>query len=112
MEMVDLRSVCMEVVALVAAYGVGATQANRIDGHPKTLFWVEGTGACCFRQSATCRQCHQHTAPGTTVEVDVQPNGTVRVLDEGPGVPEDKTAIDLYAILGDATETGRRAARV
>ena len=30
----------------------------------------------------------KHTPKGSSIEVDVSPDGTVRVLDDGPGVPE------------------------
>jgi signal transduction histidine kinase len=30
----------------------------------------------------------RHTPPGTSIEVDVEKGGEVRVLDDGPGVPD------------------------
>jgi signal transduction histidine kinase len=89
-EMVDLRSVCMEVVALVAPMALAQLKQIALTGTENAV-WVEGNGSLLFQAIRNIvDNAINHTAPGTTVEVDVQPNGTVRVLDEGPGVPEDK----------------------
>jgi signal transduction histidine kinase len=59
--------------------------------------WVSGNGNLIFQALRNIvDNAIAHTQVGTTVEVEVRPNGTVRVLDEGPGVPDDKREVIFH----------------
>jgi len=89
-ELVDLRNVCSEVVALVAPVALTQNKQIALTGTENGV-WVTGNGNLLFQAIRNIvDNAIAHTEVGTTVEVEVQPNGTVRVLDEGPGIPEDK----------------------
>ena len=89
-ELVDLRTVCAEVVALVAPVALNQQKQIALTGTEKPV-WVMGNGNLMFQALRNIvDNAIAHTGAGTTVEVEVRPDGSLRVLDEGPGVPEDK----------------------
>jgi signal transduction histidine kinase len=89
-ELVDLRSVCAEVVALVAPVALTQQKQIALTGTEGAV-WASGNGNLIFQAVRNVvDNAIAHTAVGTTVEVEVRPDGTVRVLDDGPGIPEDK----------------------
>jgi signal transduction histidine kinase len=86
----DLQEVCAEVVSFIAPLAIsrgkgvaltGETAPVRVRANSKTLFQA-------IRNLV--ENAIGHTAPGTTVEVEVDRSGAVRVLDRGPGVPESE----------------------
>jgi signal transduction histidine kinase len=88
-ETADLQSVSAEVVAFIAPLALsqgksialtGACDPVPIKGNPETLFQA-------IRNLA--ENAISHTAAETAVEIDVSHDGTVRVLDRGPGVARD-----------------------
>jgi signal transduction histidine kinase len=89
-ERADLRSVAAEVAAFIAPLAVtqgksialtGAGQPVWIRGNPETLFQA-------IRNLA--ENALNHTPAGSAVEIDVAESGVLRVLDDGPGVPESE----------------------
>jgi signal transduction histidine kinase len=87
-ERADLRSIAAEVAAFIAPLAVaqgksialtGASQPVWIRGNPETLFQA-------IRNLA--ENALNHTPAGSSVEIDVDESGVLRVLDDGPGVPE------------------------
>ena len=60
---------------------LGATEPVWVKGNPEML-------SRAIRNLA--ENAINHTAPGTTVEFVVEEDGTVSVLDHGPGVAEDE----------------------
>ena len=84
----DLQAVASEVVGFLAPLALsqgksaaltGAEQPVIVKGAPEMLFQA----ICNLVENAI-----RHTAPGSIVEVDVASSGSVRVLDQGPGVAE------------------------
>jgi signal transduction histidine kinase len=56
--------------------------------------WVRGDGAMIFRAVRNLvENAIKHTAPGTVVELNVGEEGSVAVMDRGPGVPEQDRAL-------------------
>lgn len=87
-DVADLRAVAADVVSFIAPLTlaqrkdvalVGATDPVWIRGNAETL-------AQAIRNLV--ENAVNHTAPGTTVEVDVDNTGKVTVRDHGPGIPE------------------------
>jgi signal transduction histidine kinase len=87
-ESVDLHSVCAEVAEFVAPLALaqgktialsGAKGAVRVKGNPETL-------SRAIRNLA--ENAINHTPEGTAVEIVLSENGSVCVLDQGPGIPE------------------------
>jgi signal transduction histidine kinase len=86
----ELRSVCAEVVELMAPVAVAQGKNIAVVGatHP---VWVAGNGSALYRAIRNLvENAIRHTAPGTTVEVAVGTDGTVAVSDEGDGIPVDQ----------------------
>jgi signal transduction histidine kinase len=86
----DLRSVAAEVAEFVAPLALaqgkdiallGATEPVWVKGNPEML-------SHAIRNLA--ENAINHTAPGTTVEFVVEENGTVSILDQGPGIADDE----------------------
>ena len=84
----DLHEVCADAVGFMAPLAVDRGQDHRADrrGGP-------GVGARPCRGAVPCRaqsgrERHPPHAAGVSIEVEVSDDGAVRVLDDGPGVPE------------------------
>ncbi|HWO38592.1 MAG TPA: ATP-binding protein [Candidatus Acidoferrum sp.] len=89
-EKADLRSVAAEVAEFVAPLALaqgkdiallGATEPVWVKGNPEML-------SHAIRNLA--ENAINHTAPGTTVEFVVEENGTVSILDQGPGIADEE----------------------
>jgi len=106
-EIADLRSVCADVVALLAPVALkhgkdialtGSQDPVRVAGNAAMLLQA-------FRNLA--ENALAHTPEGTTVEIDVADTGIVRVLDEGPGVRENERDMIFQRFWRrDRTRTG------
>jgi signal transduction histidine kinase len=56
--------------------------------------WVRGDGAMIFRAVRNLvENAIKHTAADTVVELQVSDDGSVAVMDRGPGVPEEDRAL-------------------
>lgn len=83
----DLQNVCADAVAFMAPLAVDSDKTIALTG-AETPVWVHGHAEALFRAVRNLiENAIRHTPAGGTIEVDVAADGTVRVLDEGPGVP-------------------------
>jgi signal transduction histidine kinase len=90
LEKADLRSVTAEIAQFVAplALAQGKDIALLSTAEP---VWVKGNPEMLGRAIRNLSEnAINHTAPGTTVEFVVDKNGTVSVLDHGPGIAENE----------------------
>jgi signal transduction histidine kinase len=95
----DLQAVCAEAVAFMAPLAVDSARTIALTGI-ETPVWVHGHPEALFRAVRNLvENAIRHTPAGGTIEVDVSADGTVRVLDEGPGVPFAEREDDLQALL-------------
>ena len=89
-EKADLRSVAAEVAEFVAPLALAQGKEVALLGGTQPV-WVKGNPEMLGRAIRNLAEnAINHTAAGTTVEFVVEENGTVSVLDSGPGVPEDE----------------------
>ena len=85
---VDLHAVCAEAVGFMAPLAVGMSKTISLIGHPGPV-WVHGQAEALFRAVRNLiENAVRHTPAGVSIEVDVGRDGTVRVLDDGPGIAE------------------------
>lgn len=83
----DLQAVCAEAVAFMAPLAVDATKTIALTGETGPV-WVRGHSEALYRAVRNLiENAIRHTPPGTSIEVEVTADGTVRVLDDGPGIP-------------------------
>ncbi|MFO1082308.1 MAG: ATP-binding protein [Reyranellaceae bacterium] len=83
----DLQEVCADAVGFMAPLAVDAAKTIALTGveHP---VWVHGHAEAIFRAVRNLiENALRHTPAGGAVEVELAADGSVRVLDEGPGVP-------------------------
>jgi signal transduction histidine kinase len=86
----DLQAVCAEAVAFMAPVAVGQSKAIALGGSEQPV-WVHGHAEALFRAVRNLiENAIRHTPAGGSIEVEVQADGVVRVLDEGPGVAESE----------------------
>jgi signal transduction histidine kinase len=86
----DLRSVAAEVAEFVAPLALAQKKDVALLGAMDPV-WVKGNPEMLSRAIRNLAEnAINHTAPGTTVEFRVEENGTVSVLDHGPGIAEDE----------------------
>ncbi|WP_421995334.1 sensor histidine kinase [Reyranella sp.] len=84
----DLQAVCAEAVTFMAPVAVAQSKAIALTG-PEQPVWVRGHSEALFRAVRNLvENALRHAPTGGSVEVEVAPPATVRVLDDGPGVPE------------------------
>ena len=90
---VDLRAVSAEVAAMMAEIAIRQGRSIALTGTNGPV-WVRGDGAMIFRAVRNLAEnAIKHTAPGTVVEFEVGDDGSVAVMDRGPGVPEKDRAL-------------------
>ena len=83
----DLQEVCADAVAFMAPLAIGSAKSIALTG-VEVPIWVHGHSEALFRAVRNLiENAIRHTPAGGAIEVDVARDGTVRVLDEGPGVP-------------------------
>lgn len=85
-EKTDLQSVCAEVAEFIAplALAQGKNVALNAETGPT---WVKGNAEMLYRAIRNLAEnAIYHTPGGTAVEIVVEGNGTVSVLDQGPGI--------------------------
>jgi signal transduction histidine kinase len=87
-EKADLQSVAGEVAAFIAPLALAQGKSIALTG-ARAPVWIKGDAETLFQAIRNLAEnAINHTPPGTTVEIDVAENGALRVLDDGPGVPE------------------------
>jgi signal transduction histidine kinase len=90
LEKADLRSVTAEVAEFVAPLALAQGKDVALLGTADPV-WVKGNPEMLGRAIRNLSEnAINHTAPGTTVEFIVDQNGTVSVLDQGPGIAEEE----------------------
>ena len=86
----DLHAVCAEAVAFMAPLAVDMSKTIALNGAEGPV-WVHGHPEALFRAVRNLiENALKHTPAGSSVEIDVSADGIVRVLDDGPGVPESE----------------------
>jgi signal transduction histidine kinase len=85
----DLREVCLEAVELLAPLAVSQGKAVELAGVGRPVR-VHGRPDLLFQAVRNLvENAVRHTPQGAAVTVEVAESGAVRVLDRGPGVPQE-----------------------
>ncbi|MBV8650935.1 MAG: sensor histidine kinase, partial [Alphaproteobacteria bacterium] len=85
----DLRAVCTDVAAFMAPLALRQDKQIAVTGE-KGEVWVNGNAETLFQALRNLvENAIAHTPEGTTVVINVEPDGGIDVMDEGPGVPEE-----------------------
>ncbi|WP_296350295.1 ATP-binding protein [Reyranella sp.] len=83
----DVHAVCADAVGFMAPLAVSSDKTIALTGVGEPV-WVRGHAEALFRAVRNLvENAIRHTPRGGSIEVDVAADGTVRVLDDGPGVP-------------------------
>jgi signal transduction histidine kinase len=86
----DLKSVATEVAEFVAPLALAQGKDVALSGASEPV-WVKGNSEMLGRAIRNLAEnAINHTAAGSTVEFVVEPDGTVSILDQGPGISEDE----------------------
>jgi signal transduction histidine kinase len=86
-QVTDLQALGGEVVEYMAPMALARGRQLALTGAAKPV-WVQGDSQVLFQALRNLAEnALSHTAAGTTVEVKVEPQGVLRVLDRGAGVP-------------------------
>lgn len=86
----DLQAVATEVAEFVAPLALAQGKDIALSG-PEEPVWVRGNPEMLGRAIRNLAEnAINHTAAGSTVEFIVEDNGTVSVLDQGPGISDDE----------------------
>jgi signal transduction histidine kinase len=106
-EKADLRAVAAEVAEFVAPLALAQGKDIALLGATEPV-WVKGNPEMLGRAIRNLAEnAINHTAPGTTVEFVVDENGTVSILDQGPGVAADKRKLIFQRFWrGDRNKAG------
>ena len=84
----DLHEVCADAVSFMAPLAVELAKTIALGGDPGPI-WVHGHAEALFRAVRNLvENAIRHTPAGVSIEVEASAEGVVRVLDDGPGVPE------------------------
>jgi signal transduction histidine kinase len=89
-EVADLRKVAADVVALLAPIALKQGKDIALTGSPLPVL-VEGSPPMLIQAVRNLAEnAIAHTISGSSVEIDVDPAGAIRVSDEGPGIAEEE----------------------
>jgi signal transduction histidine kinase len=89
-ERADLRAVCAEVAEFIAPLALAKGKDVALSGTTGAV-WVKGNAEMLSRAIRNLAEnAINHTPPGTTVEFVVDDDGTVSVLDDGPGIADNE----------------------
>jgi signal transduction histidine kinase len=89
-ERADLRAVCAEVAEFAAPLALAQDKSIALSGTDAAV-WIRGNPEMLSRAIRNLiENAINHSPTGATVEIAVEDNGTVRVLDEGPGIKDDE----------------------
>jgi signal transduction histidine kinase len=92
-EKADLHSVAAEVAEFVAPLALAQGKDIALTGTTEPV-WVRGNPEMLGRAIRNLAEnAINHTAAGSTVEFVVEGDGTVSVLDHGPGIGEDERSL-------------------
>ena len=86
-ELADLHSVCVEVITMLAPLAVREKKQLALTGSEGPIL-VKGSERMLNRALRNLiENAMAHTPPNTTVEVHLGDDGSIRVMDQGKGVP-------------------------
>jgi signal transduction histidine kinase len=107
LERADLRSVAAEVAEFVAPLALAQGKDVALLRATEPV-WVKGNPEMLSRAIRNLAEnAISHTAPGTIVEFVVEENGTVSILDHGPGVTKDERKLIFQRFWrGDRNKAG------
>jgi signal transduction histidine kinase len=89
-EKADLQSVAAEIAEFVAPLALAQGKDIELSGSTEPV-WVRGNREMLGRAIRNLAEnAINHTAEGSTVGFVVEDNGTISVLDHGPGISEDE----------------------
>ncbi len=89
-ERADLRAVAAAIAEFVAPLALAQGKDIALVGSAEPV-WVKGNPEMLARAIRNLAEnAINHTPAGSTVEFLVEPNGTVSILDQGPGISEDE----------------------
>jgi signal transduction histidine kinase len=89
-ERADLRSVCANVAEFIGPLALAKGKNIALEGADGPV-WVRGNSDMLHRAVRNLAEnAIFHTAEGTTVELVVGQDGTVGVMDRGPGIPDSE----------------------
>src|SRR5262249_24947956 len=87
-ERADLGAICAEIAEFAAPLALAQGKNIALSGSQAPV-WVHGNGEMLSRAVRNLvENAINHSPAGATVEVVVEDGGTVRILDEGPGIKE------------------------
>lgn len=87
-EVVDLRAVAIDIVSAIAPLVFRRRQSIALTGSHAPVT-VRGNAEMIARAlNGLVENATVHTPAGTAIEVDVQADGTVSIIDDGPGICE------------------------
>jgi signal transduction histidine kinase len=89
-EKADLRAVAAEIAEFVAPLALAQGKDIALVGSTEPV-WVKGNPEMLGRAIRNLAEnAINHTPPGSTVEFVVEANGSISILDQGPGISEDE----------------------
>ena len=89
-ETADLQSVAADVAAFIAPLALAQGKTIALNG-AKEPVWIRGNPEILFHAVRNLAEnALGHTPAGTAVEIEVSGDGTVQVLDAGPGIPPNE----------------------
>jgi signal transduction histidine kinase len=89
-DVADIRAVCIDVAAFMAPVALAQDRNIAVGGSSEPI-WVAGNAGALFQAVRNLvENAVIHTAPGTTVEIAANDDGTIIVSDAGPGIPEER----------------------
>jgi signal transduction histidine kinase len=84
----DLSAICADVAAMLAEVAIREGKAIALFGAERPIL-VQGDATMIFRAIRNLADnAIKHTRPGTTVELEVRPTGSVSVNDYGTGISD------------------------
>ena len=90
LEMADAHAVCAEVAAFIAPLALERGRETALLGVSVPV-WVKGNAEMMKRAIRNLAEnAIKHAPPETVIEFIVEENGTVRVLDRGPGISDEE----------------------
>lgn len=106
-EETDLQSVCADVVEYIAPLALREGKEIALSGCG-ALVRVKGNREMLFRAVRNLAEnAISHSAKGSTVEIVIDADGTIGVLDQGPGIrEEDREFIFRRFWRGDRRQSG------
>ena len=106
-EETDLQSVCADVVEYIAPLALREGKEIALSGCEEPVR-VKGNREMLFRAVRNLAEnAISHSAKGSTVEIILDADGTIGVLDQGPGIrEEDREFIFQRFWRGDRRQSG------